>query len=101
MGMELNAPKVEECKGKFFKAVSKFEKHFLSRGKFVAGDEISIADLKPLCELTQLWMSDIKPCEAGSRIEQWMNDCKEKLQPHFDSTHKVVNAMIEQGVFKG
>ena len=47
------------------KAVDNFEKHFLSRGKFVAGDEISIADLKPLCELTQLWMSDIKPCEAG------------------------------------
>ena len=99
MGMELNATKVEECKHPL-KAVDNFEKHFLSRGKFVAGDEISIADLKPLCELTQLWMSDIKPCEAGSRIEQWMNDCKEKLQPHFDSAHKVVNAMIEQGVFK-
>ena len=29
-----------------------------------------------------------------------MNDCKERLQPHFDSAHKVVNATIEQGVFK-
>ena len=98
--MEVNAAKVEECKGKLLKAVGNFEKHFLARGKFVAGDEISIADLKPLCELTQLWMSDIKPYEAGSRIEQWMNDCKERLQPHFDSAHKVVNALIEQGVFK-
>ena len=61
-GAEMNTAKVEEeCKGKLFKAVGNFEKHFLVTGKFVAGDEISIADLKPLCELTQLWMSDIKP----------------------------------------
>ena len=99
-GMEMNAAKVEECKQKLSKAVDKFEKHFLAKGKFVAGDEISIADLKPLCELTQLWMSDIKPYEAGSRIEQWMNDCKKELKPHFDNAHKVVNALIEQGVFK-
>lgn len=98
--MERNAVKVEECKGKLLKAVSNFEKHFLAKGKFVAGDEISIADLKPLCELTQLWMSDIKPYEAGSRVEQWMNDCKEKLQPHFDTAHKVVHGAVEQGVFK-
>ena len=96
----MNAAKVEECKQKLLKVVGNFEKHFLAKGKFVAGDEISIADLKPLCELTQLWMSDIKPYKAGSRIEQWMNDCKEKLQPHFDDAHKVVNALIEQGVFK-
>ena len=99
-GAEMNTAKVEECKGKLFKAVGNFEKHFLTRGKFVAGDEISIADLKPLCELTQLWMSDIKPYEAGSRIEQWMNDCKERLQPHFDNAHKMVNIVIKQGVFK-
>ena len=99
-GTEINTTKVEECKQKLLKAVGNFEKHFLARGKFVAGDEISIADLKPLCELTELWMTDIKPYEAGSRIEQWMNDCKEKLQPHFDDAHKPVNAMIEQGVFK-
>ena len=98
--MEMNPGKVEECKQKLFKVIIPFEKHFLARGKFIAGDEISIADLKPLCELTQLWMSDIKPYEAGSRIEQWMNDCKEKLQPHFDNVHKGINAFIEQGVFK-
>ena len=98
--MKMNAAKVEECKGKLLNVLGIFEKHFLGRGKFIAGDEISIADLKPLCELTQLWMSDIKPYEAGSRIEQWMNDCKEKLQPHFDNTHKPVNDVIEQGVFK-
>ena len=92
--------RLKNAKKKLSKAVANFEKHFLAKGKFVAGDEISIADLKPLCELTQLWMSDIKPYEAGSRIEQWMNDCKEKLQPHFDNAHKVVNALIEQGVFK-
>ena len=84
----------------FTKVVSNFEKHFLARGKFVAGDEISIADLKPLCELTQLWMSDIKPYVAGSRVEpvdQWMI---KKLQQHFDKAHKKVTAAIKQGVFK-
>ena len=100
LNVEVNTVKVEEYKEKLLKAVGNFEKHFLGRGKFVAGDEISIADLKPLCELTELWMSDIKPYEAGSKIEQWINNCKEKLQPHFDIAHKPINDMIEQGVFK-
>ena len=46
LGMEMNATRVEKCKGKFLKAIDNFEKHFLSRGKFVAGDEIPIADLR-------------------------------------------------------
>lgn len=96
----MNSAKVEECKTKLLKNVGIFEKYFLAKGKFVAGDDISIADLKPLCELTQLWMSDIKPYEPGSRIEQWINDCKERLQPHFDNAHKIVDDVIEQGVFK-
>ena len=32
--------------------------HFLKDSKFIYGEEISVADLEALCELTQSWMAD-------------------------------------------
>ncbi len=32
--------------------------HFLKDSKFIYGEEISVADLQALCELTQSWMAD-------------------------------------------
>jgi len=72
----------------------------LSRGKFIGGDDISIADLKPLCELTQISMTDFKVYQDGSKVDVWMKNCKERLGPAYDKAHKFVNDAIDQGLFK-
>ena len=92
--------KAEECKGKLEKAITTFESYFLSRGKYIGGDDISVADLKPFYELTQLWMTDYKPYQDGSKVDVWMKNCKERLGPAYDKAHKPVNDAIEQGWFK-
>ena len=62
--------KAEECKGKLEIALTTFENSFLCRGKFIiCGDDISVADLKSFCELTQLWMTDYKPYVDGSKTD--------------------------------
>ena len=92
--------KVEEAQKKLHKSIKLIEGHFLANTKYLAGDEISIADVQAVCEFTQLWMPDYKAYEAGSRIDTWMNDCKERLQPYFDETHKMVYYGIKSGLFK-
>ena len=63
-------------------------------------NDISVADLKPFCELTQLWKTDYKPYVDGSKADVWMKNCKERLGPSYDKTHSVVNTAIEQGWLK-
>ena len=99
-GGEVDKSKVEEAEKRLQRSIKTIEGYFLANRKFLAGDEISIADLQAVCEFTQLWMLRYKAYEAGSRIDQWMNDCKEKLQPHFDEAHKMVYYGIKNELFK-
>ncbi|XP_065919350.1 uncharacterized protein [Dysidea avara] len=99
-GGEIDMSKVEEAWKKLHKSIKLIEGHFLANTNYLAGDEISIADVQAVCEFTQLWMPDYKVYEAGSRIDTWTNDCKERLQPYFDEAHKMVYFGIKSGLFK-
>lgn len=96
----MNRSKVEEAQEKLDRSIKIIQQHFLANGKYIAGDEISIADLQAVCELTQLWMPKYEAYEKGSRVDQWMNDCKERLQPHFDEAHKMVYYAMKNELFK-
>ena len=100
LGMPVDSAKIEERKEKLDKAISSLENYFLTRGKFIGGDDISIADLKPFGEITQLWIFGVKPYEAGSKVDVWINNVKERLGPHYDKAYKVNNEIMEQGVLK-
>jgi len=99
-GAEVDRSKVEEAEKRLHKSIRIIESHFLANSKYLAGDEISIADLQGVCEFTQLWMPKYKAYETGSRIDQWVNDCKERLKPHFDNAHKMVYFGIKNELFK-
>ena len=99
-GGEVDKSKVEEAEKRLHRSIKIIKGYFLANGKFLAGDEISIADLQAVCEFTQLWLPKYKAYESGSRIDQWMNDCKERLQPHFDEAHKMVYYGIKNELFK-
>ena len=92
--------KVEEAEERLQRSIKIIEEYFLANRKFLAGDEISIADLQAVCEFTQLWIPKYKAYETGSRIDQWMEDCKERLQPHFDKAHEMVYYAIKNELFK-
>ena len=66
------------------------EGYFLKNNKFVAGDEISIADLLFVCELTQYWSGSINPCEGRPNMTRWIAECQGILNPHFDEVHKEI-----------
>ena len=100
LGREPNEEKLKE-----FTSVLKFsnktmEGYFLKNTKFISSDAISIADLQAVCEYTQFGASDHNPFADYPRLAQWMEDCKNELQPHFDASHKMVYMARDKGIFK-
>ena len=65
-----------------------------------AGDEISIADILCLSEITQYWLADTDLQERGSNIKRWVEDCRQVLNPHFDKVNKELYEIRKAGIYK-
>ena len=49
---------MNDCEETLKKSLARLNDHVLKDSKFIYGEEISVADLEALCELTQSWMAD-------------------------------------------
>ena len=76
------------------------EEHFLVDTKYINSEEISIADLQAMCEFTQFWMASLDLLEERPRLQQWMKDCQNMLNPHFDKVHKMVYLARQKEIYK-
>lgn len=101
LGKEPNPEKLKETTAVLVKSEKMLENYFLKDTKFINSDEISIADLQAVCELTQFWVTGKEGFGENQRLLKWMDDCKEKLQPHFDSAHQMIYLVRDRGIFKG
>ena len=90
MGTKPDPKEVAELEGILVKSKDTFENYFLKDSKFIAGDQISVADLQAICEFTQFWMMHIDPAEGYPKLAQWMKDVQAELKPVFDEVHKIV-----------
>ena len=64
------------------------ETHFLDGGKkFIAGDEISVADLFALCELTQPMCAGFDVTATRPRLSTWMKDVIHVTKSEFVAAH--------------
>ena len=97
---ELSPEVVKELEEVHKKSKDLLETYYLRDHKFIAGNEISIADLQAVCELTQFWMVNVDPTEGYPKLAQWMKDVQAASQPAFDKVHAIVYAVRDQGVFK-
>ena len=100
-GKEPDKKRVEESQTMLAKSLSLIESYFLKGNKFISSEEISIADLQALCELTQFCITGVDPWEGKPRITQWMADCKKELEPHYEDVHKMIHVARDRGIFKG
>lgn len=83
------------------KSADLIQNHFLDQGKFIIGDEISVADLFAIAEINQPWMAGFDVAATRPRLAAWMEDVKSETQPHYDQSHVVVNkfrGMFAEGV---
>ena len=91
--------KVLESKQLLFKTFEILNESTLRDNKFLSGDEISIADIQAVCELSQHWMVGRDIYAGYPNIERWVAACKQELQPHFDKVHAMTYKIREMGLF--
>ena len=90
LGREGNPERLAQLEALLGKSKKMLETYFLRDRRFICGDEISIADLQAVCELTQFWVAGADPSEGRPVIARWMDDVQATLQPHFDEVHNMV-----------
>lgn len=90
-GNPVNFKKVEELRKNFVKMLSDFEMYFLKDKKFITGDEISIADLFAVCELTELLACHEHGLyEKSPVVKSWVERVRQATNPHFDDVHGMI-----------
>ena len=81
------------------KSIQVVEDYYLMNTKFVAGDEISIADLLYIAEVTQYLKMGVNLAEGRPKVTQWLSDVKEALQPYYDEIYKEEYRTVEAKTF--
>ena len=66
---------------------------------FVAGDQISIADLWGVCELMQPMLAGYNITKRHPLVAAWVDRVKAATQPFFDDLHKVITGFASQHTF--
>lgn len=73
------------------RALDWMEESFLVDCPFVAGDNLTIADLVVACELAQAATAGHNVGHCRPAIAGWFDRVKARLQPHFDNVGFVLN----------
>ncbi|KAJ8023994.1 Glutathione S-transferase theta-1 [Holothuria leucospilota] len=73
-----------------------FESYFLKSGAFIAGDEISIADLFAASEqILQADMSKKDYLASRPKVKEWLERVKEATKPHFEEVFQPFNDFVK------
>lgn len=77
------------------------ESRLLNGRKFIGGDNISIADLQFLSEVTQYWLSHNDIYRGRPNMERWIENCQQVLAPHFEEVFTKLRTVTATGHLKG
>ena len=75
------------------------ENYFLKDKKFIGGEEISIADLEFIGEVTQYWIAGCNIYKGRPNMERWMEECQKVLSPHFEPVLQKVRELQKAGTY--
>ncbi|XP_076043943.1 glutathione S-transferase theta-1-like [Oratosquilla oratoria] len=98
-GAEVNEGKVRHFQGRMETVLDQLENIWLKDRLFIAGDQITLADLLAACELEQPSMGGYDVRQGRPVLNDWFDRVKEKLQPEYDEAHFMVYKVTN--MFKG
>lgn len=92
--------RVQSFEKRMTECLDNIEQLWLDKNEFLAGDEISVADILGVCELEQPRMADYDPRNGRPNINAWMDRVQSIMNPHYDDAHSVVYSIIERNKTK-
>ena len=96
-GQPMNEVKCAETRGILKNSLELVENYFLKTTSFVAGNEMSIADLLFLCETTQYWLAGHELYKERPNMAAWMERCRKALAPKFDEIFAPIYEIQKSG----
>ncbi|OWF55347.1 glutathione S-transferase theta-1-like [Mizuhopecten yessoensis] len=77
--------------------VNQIDQYFLKDNRpYLAGDDISLADLVGICEVMQLYACcEERFVESNLNVNSWLERVKPQLDPYFDESNVMVNKVRE------
>ena len=84
----MDKAKIQENAGLLDKTLDFMDQHFLQEQSYVAGDDITLADLLCICEIMQPASIGYDITKGRPKLAAWMERVKSRLGVVFDDAHK-------------
>lgn len=89
-GKSVDKEAVKKYRSKVEDMLVKFESYFLKDRKYLAGNEITLADIFGACEIMQIYAChEHAAYEKSPIIKAWLERVREETNPYFDEAHKM------------
>lgn len=73
-----------------------FENLWLEQTSFIAGDNLTVADIFAVCEIEQLKVTGYDPYVGRPKLAAWYERVKNQTSPYYDEAHKKINSMYDK-----
>jgi len=90
MGKPVNEQSLQKFGEQLHDVLEMIENIWLKENPFIAGKELTIADLLATTEMEQPGMAGYDVYKGHPKIAQYFTTVKAKLQPHYDDAHSIV-----------
>ncbi|XP_058831664.1 glutathione S-transferase theta-2-like isoform X2 [Topomyia yanbarensis] len=91
-GLDLDPVKVERLRNNMIRCLDQFESEWLDGGRkqYLAGEELTYADLLAACELEQPKIAGFDPRVGRPHLAAWLERVRNSTNPHYDQAHQFV-----------
>ncbi|XP_058798019.1 uncharacterized protein LOC131668137 [Phymastichus coffea] len=76
------------------KSLDAIENRWLNNQPFVAGNEISVADIFAACEIEQTRMASYDPRKNRPKLTDWLERVAQRTSPHYAEAHTYIDNVI-------
>lgn len=76
--------------------LNEIETLWLSRGPYIVGDKISVADLLASCEIEQTRIAGYDARKGRPILSAWMDRVRKETNPFYDEAHTILNKLADK-----
>ncbi|KAI7815383.1 glutathione S-transferase [Rhyzopertha dominica] len=94
LGITPDPVKIQKLEQEMSSCLDSIETLWLSQNRYIAGNEISVADLFAACEIEQPRMAGYDPKNGRPKLAEWLDRVRQETNPFYDEAHEVLNRAV-------
>ena len=93
LGKPVDEKKIARGKKQLATCVEMYDSHFLKTTPFISSEQISIADLLAVTELSQLDLLEKDFIQLSPKVKNWQQRCVDALGVDYVEVHTILNKL--------